>query len=411
MIPPLTNATTGINDFINTELGLAFHSDSAMLRGILEKVTAGNRALVNGAVIAARSENDTGNNPHNPMYGIYKAGANGRLLTLVGSRSSESGGNSMAPAAMIDNEVRPTKVDRPSDSTGLVDVGDLTAILGGDDIDHVMEAIYRISHGKISSVNTGVSSDAAIKELVRCTYAKSAFLASEYSDPNVLNPSADNNLVSDANASAPFSSADMNDREFSKTAAIAKLVIDGYAGAGTVTMGGYDYHTGDRATGESRDLRAGRCIGACLQYAANLGKPLMLYVFSDGSVFSNGTPDDSVEGRGKGVWTGDNQQTAASFFLVYNPSGVPQLMGGTPEQQLRHQQLGYYRDSGDVETTSSPAANNVNLLVETVVLNYLALHGLQGSMDSQLTSALGGHGLSGRLDELTAFQPLTGLSL
>ena len=47
-----------------------------------------------------------------------------------------------------------------------------------------------------------------------------------------------------------------------------KLVVEGYAGAGTISMGGFDYHTGDRATGEVRDLRAGRCMGACLEYAA-----------------------------------------------------------------------------------------------------------------------------------------------
>ena len=34
-----------------------------------------------------------------------------------------------------------------------------------------------------------------------------------------------------------------------------KMVINGFAGAGTITMGGYDYHTGDRITGELRDLR------------------------------------------------------------------------------------------------------------------------------------------------------------
>ena len=32
----------------------------------------GTAANVNGAVIPARSENDTGNNPHNPMYGIAR---------------------------------------------------------------------------------------------------------------------------------------------------------------------------------------------------------------------------------------------------------------------------------------------------------------------------------------------------
>ena len=46
-----------------------------------------------------------------------------------------------------------------------------------------------------------------------------------------------------------------------------KLVINGYAGAGCISMGGFDYHTGERGTGEQRDLRAGRCMGACLEYA------------------------------------------------------------------------------------------------------------------------------------------------
>ena len=187
-------------------------------------------------------------------------------------------------------------------------------------------------------------------------------------------------------------------------ASVMKLVINGYAGAGTITMGGYDYHTGDRSTGEVRDERAGRCIGACLEYAARKNMPLMIYVFSDGSVFSNGMLDDSMAGRGKGVWTGDDQQTACSFFLVYNPGGRPQLIGANADEQARHQQLGFMRPSGDVETAGSPAANNVNLLVETVVLNYMALHGQQ----NQFSTLFRGHGLGNAtmMDRLTAFQPI-----
>src|SRR5690606_7332691 len=146
-----------------------------------------------------------------------------------------------------------------------------------------------------------------------------------------------------------------NDREFEKTAAVMKLVIPGLAGAGTITMGGFDYHTGERATGEQRDFRAGQCMGACLEYAARQGKPLMLYVFSDGSLSSNGRIDDSVGGRGKGEWTGDNQQTAASFFLVYNPpslGGRPILIGEGTSAAARHQQLGYFSGGGDVVTAS-----------------------------------------------------------
>jgi hypothetical protein len=183
-----------------------------------------------------------------------------------------------------------------------------------------------------------------------------------------------------------------------------KLVINGFAGAGTITMGGFDYHTGERATGELRDLRAGRCMGACLEYAARMGKPLMLYVFSDGSVASNGMIDNSADGRGKGVWTGDNSSTAASFFLVYNPGGRPILLGADSIAQARHQQLGYMRADASVETASTPAANNVNLLVQTVVLNYMALHGEQAGFGALFP----GHGLgnSSLMDSLTAFEPI-----
>ena len=401
-IPPVTNPQTGLNDFINTDLGLAFHSDSAYLRGMLEKLAPGTAAAINGAVLPARSENDTGNNPHNPMYAINRTGADGSLLTLIGSRSSDSGGNSMAPNDLIDLGVRPTKVDRPSDVTGLVDVGDLVNLLSQQDAVAVMESIQRISDLKLGNVNSGISRDDVIKDLVRCGYVKSADLADRFGDPSTLNPEIDPDIVGPGGI---FTSDEFNgDGEFRKTASVMKLVVNGFAGAGCITMGGFDYHTGERGTGEIRDLRAGRCMGACLEYAARIGVPLMMYVFSDGSVASNGRIDDSVDGRGKGEWTGDNQSTAASFFLVYNPNGRPQLIGGSELETARHQQIGWFRPDGSVETSSSPAANNVNLLVQSVALNYLALHGEQGNFPTLFP----GHGLgnSTLLDSMTAFQPI-----
>ena len=237
-------------------------------------------------MIPARSENDTGNNPHNPMYGIFQAGADGELLTLIGSESSESGGNSMAPSYLIDPSVRPTKVDRTSDVTGLVDTGKLVGLLDQDDAVRVMESIQRLSDDKLARVSTGITRDAVIKDLVRCNYVKAADLADRFGNPARLNPELDPDIVGPAGI---FTQAEFdNDDEFRKTAAVMKLVINGYAGAGTITMGGYDYHGQGRATGELRDLRAGRCMGACLEYAARRGVPLMLYVFSDGSLSADG---------------------------------------------------------------------------------------------------------------------------
>jgi len=403
MIPSIVNMTTGTNDFINNELGLSFHSDSAFLRGMLEKVSITNRANVNGAVIPARSDNDTGNNPHNPMYGINKVGADGSLLTLIGSQATDSGGNSMAPASMMDPSVRPTKVDRGSDVTGLVDVGDLVGLLTQDEAVAVMESMERISAQKINNVNTQVTADAVIKDMVKCGYVKSADLADRFGNPATLNPALDSMIVDDTSGIFTQDQYD-GEREFQKTAAVMKLVMNGFAGAGTIQMGGFDYHTSDRSTGEQKDLRAGRCMGACIEYAARLGVPLMMYVFSDGSVASDGTVDNSPEGRGKGVWKGDNSSTAASFFMVYDPNTRPVVVGATQADQAIHQQIGYMRSDASVETASTPAANNVNLLVETVILNYMALHGEQNNFATLFPNQ--GLGNVALRDSLVAFTPV-----
>ncbi len=411
MLPSMTNATTGTS-FTDSRLGLAFHSDSAFLRGILDRVAPATAASINGAVIAARSENDTGNNPHNPMYGIHSAGADGSLATLVGSRASDSGGNSMAPAGMIDLSVRPTKVDRSSDVTGLVDTGQLASLLSLDDTVAVMEAIQRISDRKLTVIDpkqpwadpkqTTVTRNEVVRELVSCGYVKAADVVDRYGDPTSLNPDLDPDIVG---AGGIFSRAEYdNDAEFRKTAAVMKMVLSGYAGAGTIALGGYDYHGQGRSTGELRDLRAGRCMGACLEYAARRGLPLMLYVFSDGSISASGQVDNTTDGRGKFMWTSDNQSTAASFFLVYNPRGRPSLLSTGAGGAARHQQIGYFRSDASVETASSPAAGNVNLLVETVVLNYMALHGEQAQFAARFPR--NGLGNSTLQDSLIAFDPI-----
>jgi hypothetical protein len=104
------------------------------------------------------------------------------------------------------------------------------------------------------------------------------------------------------------------------------------------------------------------------------------------------------------MWTSDNQQTAASYFLVYNPRGRAQLYSGgtgTPEQ---HRQIGWFRPDASVETASTPAANNVNLLVETVALNYLALHGEQNRFNQLFPG--NGLGTPALQDSLIAFNPI-----
>lgn len=410
-------STTARTDFVNDDLKLLFHADSAMLMGILDKTSLTTRANVDGTIIAARSDNDTGNNPHNPLYALAMAGASGQVVDLIGSRNSESGGNSMSPAAFINPAVRPTKVDQPNDVTGMVDVSGLTTILGPDDVSAVMESIARVSHQKLKlgSIDTGLTNDSVVKELVRCGYLKTASLTKHFAG-EIVDPELDPIIQ---NIFGITTGQQIADRELRKTASVMKMVLNGYAGAGCVTMGGYDYHTGDRTTGENRDLRAGRCIGACLEYAQRLAKPLMIYVYSDGSVASNGAPDNSANsgagdninlgGRGKGNWTGDNSSTASSMILVYSPSG-PTLSSNGLSAEL-HRQIGRYSGDASVVTSSSPAANNPNLLVNMLLLNYMAVNGdiSPGSTTAYtnlFTNNGLSHGLGSVLDNYIAFGTL-----
>jgi len=406
MVPGLTDPVSGL-PFANTDFGLAFHSDSAFKRGMDMSMTPGRGTQLNGAIIPARSDNDTGNNPHNPMNGIARAGADGSILTLAGTENTDSGGNSMLPTALMDPELRPTKVDRPSDVTALVDTGQLVGILGPDDATAVMESIYRISADKMTVADAGqtVTADAVIKDMVRCGYLKSADIADRFGG-TPLNPADDPAIVGPTGI---FTDAEFNDggrdgREFRKTAAVMKLVMNGFAGAATIEMGGYDYHGGARAEGEVKDFRAGRCMGACIEYAARIGTPLMMYVFSDGSLSSNGVIDNSADGRGKGEWVSDNSSTAAAFFMVFNPSGSAVLRTSAGKTAAQHQQIGYMDAGASVQRAATPAANNVNLLVNTIILNYMALHGEEGNFETLFPN----HGLGNVAlrDSLTAFQPI-----
>ena len=405
----LPNNSVGAGNFVDQSLGVAFHSDSAYLRGIKQRVAASTAASVNGAIFAEMSQNDTGNNQMNPMYGIYTSGFgvltpsrgnSGSLLPLIGTQSTVSGGNSMAPSYMIDPTVPPTKVAKSTDVTGLVSTGQLVGLLSQNDAVAVLESVERISRKKLDAVDTllGPSQDAVAKDLVQCGYVSASNQVDQFGNASAtLNPDLDPQIVGSAGI---FSTAEyQSDSNFRATAAVMKMVVNGYAAAGTIEMGGFDYHTGDRSTGEMRDLEAGQCIGACLEYAARMGQPLMIYVFTDGSVVSSGMVDNSVGGRGKGVWTSDNESTAATFFLVYNPTGRPVAVTN---------QIGSYTSSGNVNSTSSPGANAVNLLTEMVVLNYMALHGSAGAFQTlQWAGGVStGLGSASGYDKLIALNPI-----
>ncbi|WP_305808389.1 hypothetical protein, partial [Staphylococcus epidermidis] len=119
-----------------------------------------------------------------------------------------------------------------------------------------------------------------IKDVLSCNYTKSRAVAQSGSDG--FDPTKDA-MVAQVFPNLANSQADQ------QVATIAKLVLDGAVGAGTIERGGYDYHSGNRSDGEVADFQAGVAIGQCLELAAKKGKDLMIYVFTDGGITSSQT--------------------------------------------------------------------------------------------------------------------------
>ena len=372
---------------VDRSFGVAMHPNSALLRGMLDKTSAATRANVNGTVIPARSENDTDNNPHNPVYGIARAGASGEFAATIGTRNSESGGRSEAPQSMIDASLRPTRISNRNEAIGLGG--------GGGSVDGFPDGRVAEAAAVISALKLGqISELQATKELVQCGFDKAAATFNTAVAEADLDPNADPLLQN------IFAGGELDDGDYRKAAAAMKIVINGYGGAGTIEYGGRDYHQQPRSQTDEKDFVVGQVIGASLEYAAQLAKPLMLYVFSDGAVSANtNLQEDDGNGVQKFRWENDNSGTAASVIFVYSPNGQPVLRNGAASQQL-----GFYRSNGSIETGSSPFANSVTSLAEMVVLNYMALHGEQGMFGAVLNNP--GIGTGAAVDPYIAFDPI-----
>jgi hypothetical protein len=408
--------------FIDTTLGLPFHSDSAILRGIKKKATATALAKVNGVVIPAISQNDTNSNQLNAMYLIAKAVSGlpmvnnmtvpyGQYVTLVGTNSTTSGGNSAAPTP-TDAALKPTRIASSADNTALV--GSSTGAASQNTV-AVLQSQARISGGTTVGAPSGqvgsmtlvnattanaadqtaaAAADLAVKEQVRCAYVKTAVTAATSQGPDAVNPDKDMTIVGAANSI--FTAADYTDGDVKKTAAIMKLVMNGYAGAGTIVLGGYDYHNGNRADGETKNEHAGLIIGAILAYADAVKTPVMINIISDGALTSNSSIDSTTAGRGKLSWQSDSQQVAASIILAYSPNGRP---------AAAINQIGSLNADGTVNATSSPGANAPNLVPQLVALNWMALNGVEANFATVFPTQ--GLGAVAARTALTAFAKIT----
>ncbi|MGI9302384.1 MAG: hypothetical protein ACR2RB_06720 [Gammaproteobacteria bacterium] len=353
---------------VNRDFGFAMHPDSALLNGMLAQTSLATRMNTNGSVIPARSENDTGNNPHNMCGGIARAGAAGEFAVRVGTRGGDTGGRSDEPASM--GGFPNTRIEDAAGAIGLLGGGEV-GFPGGP----VATAAQAIAQLKLDKLNE----EAKVEALLKCGVDQHTAKFASAIQAATLDPNQDVNIA------AAFANVDIvNDDDFAKAAAVAKVVIGGFGGCGTIEYGGRDYHRDPRPETEGKDFVVGQVIGASLEYAALTQRPLMIVCFSDGSVNADVDEPENAGPAGNNVikfrHRSDNSEVAASFMLAYSPNGrpVPRV------NQTVSEQIGFFTANGNVDTNSTPFANNPTVLAEMCVANYMALHGEEANFNAVL---------------------------
>ncbi len=353
---------------IDMTLGLPMHTLSPMLAGIRNVASAEVLAKVNGCVICTRSADDTNNNELASAPGVFLAGAKGQLVPLVGTAESVaggSGGNSITPFV---SSVAPTRITDIDSAKRLVSIGrtwERSSPKLQYNILQLVKNLGTVQLKRFSELNLSQQAQA----MVDCGYVRTRDML--IGDLN----SAQTTSIVDPRTDVQLQGASyLNQNQAALE--IGYLVIKGYAAAGTVAVGGFDYHDNTVASGEQMDRVAGAIIGTLLAMAADLNRKLMLHIYTDGGVSGGPTTMPAGDsGADKYVWQGDSEVRAADFVLVFDPAGRP---------EMEFQQLGAFKssDGGSVDLSPerhSKISNNPAGQASAVVGNWLAWQGKQAS--------------------------------
>ena len=367
---------------VSTELGLRFHTDGGHLKGIkeifgndLSPLTGGK---TNGFIMCTMSNDDTGNNQFVPSHWIVKAGRKGALCQILGTFASNSGTRSKTAMNSYNPAYHPVRISNLSSATGLASFETAgfptgySAVMSGSSsvAEKILRRINRLSDAKLAAfsqqdLSTQLSQMTSNNFMASRCQMGGSFTASS------LDASMDPVMTQ----VFPQITQAGNDGVKAQ-ASIIKLVLDGYAAAGNIELGGYDYHGRDSTDGanspENKDLEAGRLIGRILKIAQLKSQPVLIYVFTDGGVSFSDTIDPAT---GRNLPVSDSGQRSAAYALCYKPSGI--VSGRNTKNQI-----GEFKNGGTVNTAANSISNSVRHQAHAFVANYLALHGLEGSYAS-----------------------------
>lgn len=328
--------------------------------------------------VCARTRDDSNENQLSIDGLVNAAGLQGGLLPNLGSRNGSSTGIAQKPAVIV--PAAPLVVSGFSSIQGALGyAGALGSTLNQGQKVALAKSIQRLSDSQLRRLASQQLGD-NVKNLVDCANQKNSQLASLTNtgvDPRTDSAGAQLSTLWGIN------SGTANNNRNLIFSAMAYNALKGNAGAAALEMGGYDYHNGTRTTGDAADLAAGQMVGRILETAAILGRPLFLYVTSDGAV--SATKSDSRNSP----WNSDRGIAGVAYVMYFDPTG---------RKETSNNQIGFFT-TGQAASDKTLVGNNPEVAAISVFANYLKLNNRMNLFDSLVGRAFD----SAKLNEVLRF--------
>lgn len=377
------------NGALDYSLGVGMNPASHMLAGIKQFASAEALSKVNGYLSCLANRDDSRENEHNPLHTLAHAGYAGSVVPGVGSNESASGGNSAPATEFFNPTSSPVVIRNVNDAIGTVLPRTLSKYFDRETFQEIFRATQRWSVQDQAALHLASADEQLAKVskiLDKKPYEQALAQVSKFKADDV-----------DLTKVPDLSSLWMGDEG---AGSLVKMVSDGMAACGTLSLGGFDYHNNGSVNCNDADFRAGSMIGKVIEHFHRTGRNLMLCIFTDGGTAGPAEGGDLIDdpvtlvdtagnpllgtngapitmGGPRIGPTGDSGARGLRVTLFANNSGAGRLQSVKKMPASGSLQVGGYKDGGNADKDAVITGENPALSALVDVYNLMILDGLE----------------------------------
>lgn len=335
--------------------------------GLVGAATAGTLAKTTMINMCTPSTDDTSDNEFDPTAMILALGAPPTSIMPKLAPSNTVTGIGQQ-SAVRQPQSAPLRVTSFADvQRALAPAGSLATRLDKPRREQLLRLVASLSGTQARAVAApGSATGTTLARLVECATGQN-ITNSAVTDPGIDPAVGDGNIGALWGLNPATKTGDAYNK-----ATIVYNTIKGNCDAGAIEEGGGDYHGQGRGVQNPKDQAVGRLIGLSLESAAQMNKPLVIFVVSDGSV---STGSGSALGTG---FANDSGNKCTPLMFFFDPNMKPRHKEDAWGLQLGHMTAGQ-GCSGDTVVGSPVKA------ATAVAWNFAAFAGVQDRAEKSLS--------------------------